>query len=392
MSISSAIESLAAQHDELTTWRRHLHARPELGFEERETSDFVAAKLAEFGCTVHRGLAGTGIVGQISKGTSPRSIALRAELDALPIQEENDVAHRSQHPGAMHACGHDGHMVMLLAAARHLARHGTFDGTISFVFQPAEENLAGARVMLADGLFAQFPTERIFGMHNRPILPPGQFATRTGPALASADNFGIEVHGHASHAASPHLGIDTVVIAAQIVCALQTIVSRQVNPLDAAVVSVTRIEGGTSDNAIPERVLLRGTARALLPAVQDRIETQLTATAQNIAAIYGATVKVDYERRYPPVINDAAATQSAIAAAASLVGREHVDDAHPPIMGSDDFAYFAEQCPGSFVWIGSGPLREGRYLHHPQFDFNDAILPLGASYWVKLAEAELAPA
>lgn len=386
------IERLAAENDEFTKWRRHLHTFPEIGFEEHETSNFIGDKLAEFGCKVTRRVGGTGVVGVLSRGTSRKSIAFRAELDGLPLTEENDVPHKSRHPGAMHACGHDGHMTMLLAAARHLGREGNFDGTIYFIFQPAEENLAGARVMLADGFMERFPFDRVFGLHNRPVLEPGRFATLSGPALASADNFGIEVLGKGGHAASPHLAVDSVLVAAQIITALQNIVSRQVNPLEAAVVSVTRLEGGSTDNAIAGRVLMRGTARALTAATQNRIEAQIRATAENIAAIAGAKVVVEYDRRYPPVYNDPMATRASVAAAISLVGADHVDANHPAIMGSDDFAYFAEKRPGSFVWIGSGPMTEGRYLHHPRFDFNDAITPLGASYWVRLAETELAAA
>lgn len=387
----SLVDTLGARHEEMTAWRRHLHARPELGFEEHETSAFVAKQLEECGCQVHRGLGGTGVVGVLTRGTGRRMIALRAELDALPIEEEGMLTHRSTRPGAMHACGHDGHMTMLLGAAHHLAETGGFDGTLVLVFQPAEENLAGARVMLRDGFMPRFPVQRIFGLHNRPILAPGTFATRSGPALASADNFGIDIRGRGSHAASPHLGIDSVVVAAQIVCALQSIVSRQVSPLESAVVSATCIQAGTSDNAIPERATVRGTVRALSPDVQNEIETQLRSTAEHVAAIYGASASVEYDRRYPPVVNDADATRRAIAAATALVGADHVDANHPAIMGSDDFAYFSREIPGAFVWIGSGPMVEGRYLHHPQFDFNDAILPLGASYWVTLAQGELAP-
>lgn len=388
----AVVDAITARHDELVHWRRHLHAHPEIGFEEHETSDFVAARLAEFGCRVNRGLGGTGVVGVLTKGTGGRAIALRAELDALPIQEEGEIAHKSRRPGVMHACGHDGHMIMLLGAARHLAAHGKFDGTVFFVFQPAEENLAGARVMLRDGLIAQFPFSRIFGMHNRPVLASGKFATRVGPALAAADNFGIALQGRGGHAAAPHLGIDCIVVAAQIVCALQTVVSRKVAPHEPAVLSLTRIEGGSSDNAIPERVRMRGTVRTLSRETQDLIEAQIRATAGHFAALNGAAASVDYERRYPPVVNEAAATRAAVGAAAALVGSDQVDDAHPAIMGSDDFAYFSEQRPGAFIWIGSGPMQEGRYLHHPRFDFNDLILPLGASYWVRLVESELAAA
>jgi len=384
------INRIAAFHDDMTAWRRDLHAHPETAFEEQRTAALVAQKLRAWGVEVHEGLAKTGVVGTLRCGTGARSIGLRADMDALPMEELNDFAHRSQVAGKFHGCGHDGHTSMLLGAARYLAETKNFDGTVHFIFQPAEENVAGGGVMVSDGLFEKFPMAAVYGMHNRPNLPKGEFAMRSGPALASADNFGITLRGRGTHAAWPHLGIDLVVVASQIVLTLQTIVSRQTSPLDSAVVSVTSIHGGSSDNVIPDELRMRGTARSFLPSVQDTIETRLREIATATATMYGATAEVEYERRYPSLHNDAECIALCADVARGIVGAENVNTDHDPGMGSDDFSFMSNRVPGGYVWIGSGPAEAGRFLHNPRYDFNDNILPLGASYWARLVETELA--
>jgi hippurate hydrolase len=383
------INRIASFHDDMTAWRRDIHAHPETAFEERRTAALIADKLRSFGIEVHEGLAKTGVVGTLRCGNGTHSIGLRADIDALPMEELNAFAHRSTVPGKFHGCGHDGHTTMLLGAARYLAETKNFDGTVHFIFQPAEENVAGAGVMVREGLFAKFPMAAVYGMHNRPNLDAGEFAMRSGPALACADNFGITIRGRGTHAAWPHLGIDIVVVAAQIVMALQTIVSRQTAPLDAAVVSVTSIHGGSSDNVIPDELRMRGTARSFAPAVQDRIEASLREIARAIAAMHGATAEVEYERRYPSLHNDPERIARCAEVARTIVGNEHVNVDHEPGMGSDDFSFFSNEVPGGYIWIGSGPAEAGRFLHNPRYDFNDAILPIGASYWARLVEAEL---
>lgn len=386
--LSNFIRSHQDRHIE---WRRDLHAYPELAFQENRTATFVAERLRAFGLETRTGLAGTGVVALLSRGQSNRMIGLRADMDALPLEELNDVPHRSRHPGVMHGCGHDGHTTMLLGAADYLARHGRFDGTIAFVFQPAEENLAGAGVMVREGFFDRFPVERIYGLHNRPQLPLGTFALRRGPFMAAADNFGITIRAHGGHAGSPHLAVDGTVIAAELILALQTIVSRHTDPLDAAVVSVTQMTAGHSDNVIADEVRLRGTARSLRPEVQDRIEILMRRMAGALAGMHGAEAEVTYERRYPPLVNDRAEAEFCARVAAELVGPERVDREPAPSMGSDDFSYFGRERPSAFIWLGTGPVESGRYLHNPRYDFNDAALPLGISYWVRLAETVLAP-
>ncbi len=385
------IDSIAAHKAEMTAWRRDIHAHPELAFEEKRTSDLVAETLKGFSIDVHRGLAKTGVVGTIKRGTSSRAIALRADMDALPMQEMNEFAHRSQHSNRMHGCGHDGHTAMLLGAARYLAESAEFDGTVHLIFQPAEENMAGGGVMVRDGLFEKFPAEAVFGMHNRPQLPVGQFATRPGAALASADNFGITVRGHGGHAAYPHLCVDPIVIASEIVIALQTIVSRHLSPFDSAIIGVGAIHGGESDNVIPELVTMRGTVRTFSVELQDRIEARMREIATSIAAMHGGAAELVYERRYPSVHNDAALTAFCVGVAAELVGESNVDASHPQIMGSDDFAFMSNVVPGNFIWIGGGPVENGCLLHNPRYDFNDEILPLGATYWTRLVERMLPP-
>jgi hippurate hydrolase len=382
------IERIAEQHQQMTAWRRHLHAYPELAFEERLTAAFVAERLAEFGIAVHRGLAGTGVVGTLVTGDGP-AIALRADMDGLPICEANDFAHRSTHAGTMHACGHDGHTAMLLGAARYLAETRRFCGTVHFIFQPAEENEGGARKMIEEGLFERFPVRSVYGMHNLPGRPVGGMAMRPGPMMAAFDIFEIAVTGKGAHAAMPHLGSDPVVAASAIVTALQTVTSRTIDPQDAAVVSVTQFHAGDTWNVIPERAVLRGTTRALRTDVQDTVEAAVHRIAEGIAATHGVGARVHYERRYPPTINDPAETDRAAAAAVAVAGEDNVDRDPTPSMGSEDFAFMLREKPGCYVWIGNGAGAGGCTLHNPGYDFNDTILPLGASYWAKLVETVL---
>jgi amidohydrolase len=386
------INRIAEFHDDMTGWRHDLHAHPETAFEERRTSAFVAAKLKEFGLDgVHEGLAGTGVVGTL-KGRRPgsRAIGLRADMDALPIAEKNDFAHRSTHDGKMHACGHDGHTTMLLGAARYLAETRNFAGTVHFIFQPAEENEGGGRVMVEEGLFEKFPVEAVYGMHNFPGIPVGKFAVKPGPMMAAFDIFEITVTGRGAHAAMPHEGIDPVVVAAEIVGALQTIASRATDPADAVVVSVTQIHGGDAWNVIPEQVVLRGTTRSFRPEVQASVEPAIRRIAEGIAAAHGARAALRYERRYPPTVNSAAEAEQAARIAAEIAGEANVDRAPVPCMGAEDFAFMLQKKPGAYVWLGNGDGAGGCMLHNPRYDFNDAILPIGASYWVRLAETVLA--
>ncbi|HJU17859.1 MAG TPA: M20 aminoacylase family protein [Stellaceae bacterium] len=385
------INRIAEFHPEMTAWRQRIHAHPETAFEEHETAALVAELLESFGIAVERGVARTGVIGTL-KGSVPgsRAIALRADMDALPILEQNAFSHASQAPGRMHACGHDGHTAMLLGAAKHLAETRNFAGTIHFVFQPAEENEGGARVMIEEGVLDRHPVEAVYGMHNWPGLPVGQFAVRPGPMMAAFDIFEIRVTGRGAHAAMPHLGVDPVVAAAQVVGALQTIASRNVHPLESAVVSVTQIHGGDTWNVIPETVVLRGTTRSFSPAVRDALEPAIRRIAEGVCNACGAQTAMHYERRYPPTINTAPETEIAAAAAASLVGDGNVQRDLLPSMGAEDFAWFLQNRPGAYIWIGNGAAEGGAMLHNPHYDFNDAILPLGASYWVRLAETVLA--
>ncbi|MCH2394108.1 M20 aminoacylase family protein [Oceanibaculum sp.] len=387
------INRIADFQDEMTAWRHHIHTHPETAFEEHKTSAFVAEKLESFGIEVHRGLAGTGIVGKLTGGNgSGRAIGLRADMDALDVHEKNDFDHKSQHEGKMHACGHDGHTTMLLGAAKYLSETKNFDGTVYFIFQPAEENEGGGRVMVEDGLFEKFPVEQVYGMHNWPGLDVGKMAVRTGPMMASFDIFEITVKGKGAHGAMPHMGVDSVVTASQIVNALQTIASRNTHPLDAVVVSVTQIHGGDAYNVLPDEVVLRGTTRSFRPEVQDSIEPAMRRIVDGICQTMGATATVKYERRYPPTINTAPETEIAARVAAQVVGDGNVHDDLMPSMGSEDFAFMLQQKPGSYVWIGNGSTEGGCMLHNPHYDFNDGVLPIGASYWAKLVETTLGKA
>ncbi|NMG31080.1 M20 aminoacylase family protein [Aromatoleum evansii] len=376
-------EKIRQCHPGLTALRRDIHAHPELAFEEHRTAELVARRLEALGIEVHRGLGGTGVVGVLKAGRSLRAIGLRADMDALPIQERNDFAHVSQHAGCMHACGHDGHTTMLLGAAEVLAAHPDFDGTAYFIFQPAEEGEGGADSMVDDGLFERFPMASIFGMHNWPGLPAGHFAVHDGPVMASADRFDIEIRGQGAHGAMPHLGTDSIIAGAALVQALQTVVSRTLDPLDSAVVSVTQFHAGEAYNVIPDRAKLCGTVRAFGAAVQDRIEAAIARIGQGVAASHGVNVEVDYRRGYPPTINTSDEAALCAAVAGSLPGASVLTDL-PPSMGAEDFAFYLRHKPGCYVWIGNGPGEGGCTLHNPHYDFNDAIIPFGVAYWVEL--------
>jgi len=384
------INRIAGYHEELTEWRRHLHAHPETAFEEVATAAFVAEKLESFGIEVHRGLAKTGVVGTLRAGKGKRAIGLRADMDALDVHEKNHFDHASTHQGKMHACGHDGHTTMLLGAAKYLAETKKFDGTIHFIFQPAEENEGGGRVMVEEGLFDKFPVDAVYGMHNWPGVPVGKMAVKPGPMMAAYDIFEIAVLGKGAHAAMPHLGIDPVVVAAEIVTALQTIASRSTDPLDAVVVTVTQMHGGDTWNVIPDRVVLRGTARCFRPEVQETIEPAIRRIATGVCHAHDATMEMRYERRYPPTINSVQETELAAEIAAKVVGEANVIHDPTPSMGSEDFAFMLQAKPGSYVWIGNGSTEGGCLLHNPHYDFNDDVLPIGASYWATLAETALA--
>ena len=382
----SIIDRIREMQDEMTQWRRHIHAHPETAFEEYKTADFVAEKLESWGLDVHRGLGKTGVVGSLKAGTSNRAIGLRADLDALDMQELNDFSHRSTHSGKMHACGHDGHTTMLLGAAKYMSETRNFDGTVHFIFQPAEENVAGGRVMIADGLFDKFPVESVYGMHNMPGLPLGSFAVRTGPLRAAADLFEARIIGHGGHGAFPHLATDPVVIAAQVVQGWQSIVSRQTDPMKAAVVSVTQINGGFTTNVIPEDVVMTGTTRAFDDGVQDMIEASMKRILEGICAAHGATCEFTYDRRYAATVNTADETGYAIEAAASVVGLDRVNPDTPAVMGAEDFSWMLRERPGCYLFIGNGTEPGGCHVHNPNYDFKDDNLAIGASYWSKLVE------
>ena len=387
------VEKIIQQQAEISAIRRDIHANPETAFEELRTSGLVASKLESWGIEVHRGLAKTGVVGKLTcgSGIGGRAIGLRADMDALPIQEKNNFGYKSKNAGRMHACGHDGHTAMLLGAAKYLAQSKNFEGTVYFIFQPAEEGEGGGREMVNEGLFEKFPVDAVFGMHNWPGIPVGQFAVMPGPMMASSDNFEIRIIGRGAHAAMAHHGIDPVVIGAELVLALQTLVSRSISPVDPAVLSVTQFQAGEAINAIPSEAQLRGTVRAFKPRVQDKIEAGIKRLANGIAAAHGATAQVTYQRRYPPTVNSPAESLIAAAVLEKMVGTENVLRDLQPTMGAEDFAFMLQARPGCYVWIGNGPGEGGCMLHNPQYDFNDEILPIGSSYWVQLTEHMLAP-
>jgi hippurate hydrolase len=374
---------------ELIALRRDIHAHPELAFDETRTSEIVARELTRYGLEVHRGLAKTGVVGILRAGMSNRMIGLRADMDALPLEERNHFAHRSVHAGRMHACGHDGHTAMLLGAARCLAEHPDFDGGVVFIFQPAEEAEGGAAVMIEEGLFERFPVESVYGLHNWPGLPVGVMAVHTGPVMASTCRLEITVNAQGSHAAMPQQGVDAIVTASHLVTALQTVVARNLSPLDAAVVSVTQFHAGSAWNILPDEVVLRGTIRAFRADVQTTVEAAIVRLCQGVAASFGARIEVVFTPCYPPTINTAAEAAVCCRVAQTLLGRENVRTEAPPAMTAEDFSYMLQKKPGCYVWLGNGPGQGGCTLHNPNYDFNDAALAVGISYWVGLARAIL---
>jgi amidohydrolase len=384
------VPEIAALDAEMRDWRHRLHAHPETAFEETTTSAFVAATLRSFGLDVHTGLAGTGVVGVLRNGGASTAVGLRADLDALHIQETSGVPHASKVPGKMHACGHDGHTTMLLAAAKAMTQRKRFDGTAYFIFQPAEENEGGGRVMVEQGLFDKFPMQAVYGMHNWPGMPAGTFAVRAGPLMGAFDIFEIVATGKGAHAAMAYQGKDPMLFAAHAINALQTIVSRNLHPLDAGVVSVTQVHAGDTWNVIPDAIVLRGTVRTFKTDVQDTIERRMRTIVEGIAAMFEMSVTLRYERRYPATVNSNAETQHAIAAAAAVVGPERVDTDPMPNMASEDFAFMLQAKPGCYLWLGSGRGEGTANLHNPRYDFNDDALAIGASYWVTLAEQRLA--
>jgi hippurate hydrolase len=391
------VEPILAFQTELQQIRRDLHAHPELCYEEQRTSDLVAARLAEWGIPVVRGLGVTGVVGIIRNGNSPRAIGLRADMDALPMQELNTFEHASRHAGKMHACGHDGHTAMLLGAAHYLSRHRNFDGTVYVIFQPAEEGGGGARRMMDDGLFEKYPMEAVYGMHNWPGIPTGRFGVVAGPMMASSNEFRVVVKGKGAHAAQPHRGVDPVMVAVQVAQGWQTIVSREKNPLETAVLSITQIHAGSATNIIPDEAVMVGTVRTFTTGVLDLIERRMQEMASAVAAGFNAGIDFEFHRNYPPLINHPAQTAFAVEAMKAVVGEANVDANVEPTMGAEDFAFMLQEKPGCYVFLGNG---EGDHramghglgpcqLHNASYDFNDKLLPIGASYWVRLAEMSL---
>ena len=396
------IDTIAAQAAGIAAVRRDIHAHPELCFEELRTADLVAQNLADWGIPIHRGMGTTGVVGIVhgrDGGACGRAIGLRADMDALPMQEFNTFDHASRHPGKMHACGHDGHTAMLLAAAQHLAQHRDFDGTVYLIFQPAEEGGGGAREMIKDGLFERFPMEAVFGMHNWPGMAVGQFAVSPGPVMASTSEFKITIRGKGGHAAMPHTGIDPVPIACQMVQSFQTIISRNKKPVDAGVISVTMIHTGEATNVVPDSCELQGTVRTFTLEVLDMIEARMKQVAEHTCAAHEATCDFEFVRNYPPTVNSAAEADFARKVMASIVGEANVL-VQEPTMGAEDFAFMLQARPGAYCFIanGDGGHRDLGHgggpctLHNPSYDFNDDLIPLGATYWVRLAEEWLAQA
>ena len=396
VSFMKIIDSIAQQAASIASIRRQIHANPELCFEEVQTADLVEAKLTEWGIPFHRGLGKTGIVGIVKNGNSDRAIGLRADMDALPMQEFNTFAHASKNAGKMHACGHDGHTAMLLAAAQHFAKHRNFNGTVYLIFQPAEEGGGGAREMIKEGLFEKFPMQAVYGMHNWPGMAAGQFAVSPGPVMASSNEFKIVIKGKGGHAALPHDGVDPVLAACQMVQAFQTIISRNKKPIEAGVISVTMIHAGEATNVIPDSVELQGTVRTFTVELIDLIETRMREIAEHTSAAFNATCDFEFDRNYPPTINSATEANFAAEVMRGIVGTDNVK-AQEPTMGAEDFSYMLQAKPGAYCFIangdgdhraighGGGPCM----LHNPSYDFNDNLIPLGATYWVKLVESAL---
>ena len=392
------LDSIVTQAASIKALRRDIHAHPELCFEEQRTADLVAERLTEWGIPVHRGLGTTGVVGIVKGGSSPRAVGLRADMDALPMQEFNTFAHASVHAGKMHACGHDGHTAMLLGAAQHLAKNRNFDGTVYLIFQPAEEGGGGAREMIKEGLFEQFPMEAVFGMHNWPGGDVGRFAVSPGAVMASASEFKIVIRGKGGHAALPHTAIDPVPVACQLVQGFQTIISRNKKPVDPGVISVTMIHAGEATNVVPDSCELQGTVRTFSMEALDMIERRMRQVAEHISAAHECTCEFEFDRNYPPTINSEAEALFARRVMASIVGEENVL-VQEPTMGAEDFAFMLQAKPGAYCFIanGDGSHREMGHgagpctLHNPSYDFNDDLIPLGATYWVRLAEEWLKP-
>jgi hippurate hydrolase len=388
------VNRIAEFHPEIREWRRDLHAHPELMFDVHRTAKTVADKLRAFGCDeVVPGIGRTGVVGVIrgrkdAGGGRPRVIGLRADMDALPIEEATGLPYKSTTPGKMHACGHDGHTAMLLGAAKYLAETRNFGGTAVVIFQPAEEGGGGGREMVKDGMMDRFGIEEVYGMHNYPGMPVGQFGMRAGPIMAAADYVSIEIEGKGAHAARPHLGIDPILVGSQIVNQLQSIVSRNVDPLESGVVSICVFQAGTTNNVIPQTAKLAGTIRSLTDKVRDLLEKRVREIAEGVAALHGASVRLHYTRGYPVTVNHAEQTSFAAGVASEIAGKDRVNDALPPMMGAEDFSYMLNARPGAFIFVGNGENSAG--LHHPAYDFNDEIIPLGSSYWVRLVEKALA--
>jgi hippurate hydrolase len=393
------LDSIATEAASIIAVRRDIHAHPELCFQEQRTADVVAGKLTEWGIEVHRGMGTTGVVGVIKNGTGKRSIGLRADMDALPVNEANSFAHASKHPGKMHACGHDGHTAMLLAAAQHLAKYKNFDGTVVLIFQPAEEGGGGAREMIKDGLFKQFPVDAVFGLHNWPGMPVGTLAVSAGPVMASSNEFKITIRGKGCHAALPHNGIDPVPIACEMVQAFQTIVSRNLKPIDAGVISVTMIHAGDATNVVANSCELQGTVRTFTVEMLDLIERRMRTIAEHVSAAHEATCEFAFVRNYPPTINHPKEAEFTRSVLAEIVGADNVL-AQEPTMGSEDFSYMLLEKPGTYFFIanGEGQHREMGHgggpctLHNPSYDFNDDLIPLGGTVWVRMVEQFLAPA
>ena len=375
----------------MQSWRHDIHRHPELAFEEQRTAARVAGLLEEFGLEVHTGVGNTGVVGVLKKGNSERMLGLRADMDALKIQEQNSFEYRSVNDGKMHACGHDGHTAMLLGAAQHLARDGDFDGSVVFIFQPAEEHGEGARAMIADGLFERFPVDAVYAIHNFPSLETGKFAVRAGSIMAAEDNFDITVNGVGHHAAMPHLGKDAIVIGAEIVTAMQTLVSRSLDPLDSAVVSFTEFVTNGTVNVVPGQVLLKGDTRSLTIKVQEHIEETMERIVSGICAAHGASYEFSYRHNFIPTVNTPAEAEIAATVASAIVGADNVVGDSRPVMTSEDFCYMLQARPGAYILLGNGVEGNGGCsLHNPAYDFNDEILCIGADFWVMLVETQLA--
>lgn len=383
-------ERIARMHEEMTGWRRDIHAHPELGFEENRTAGLVADRLRAFGCDVHTGIGKTGVVGVLRAGTAKKAIGLRADMDALPIQEANSFDHRSKRDGKMHACGHDGHTTMLLGTAKYLAETRNFDGTVHFIFQPAEEGIGGAQAMIADGLFDKFPCDTVFGMHNRPGLPLGKFAVRAGAMMAGGGFFDIDITGKGAHGARPESSVDSVLVAAHLTTALQSIVSRNTPPVETAVLSVTKIHSGDAYNVIPQTARLSGTVRAFSREVMALVERSMRRIAKGVAEGFGATAAVDFRVIFAPTVNNTEEAEFAARICGEVVGAENVERNPPLIMASEDFSFMLEKVPGCYFNLGVGAGGNVCEVHNPGYDFNDAALPLGASAFARIVETKLA--